>query len=1727
MSDSRDMLERNVSSLLETGGEAPRLSDAARSRIRDELLANHGKPEVMRTRTRRPVLAVLAGLAATAAVALILLRIFGHGGSGELALSDGSTYLTAPDGKVTVLGPRHVRVEGAALLDVAPGQGTFTVETERGTIEVLGTRFLVDGEHDRTTAAVVRGEVRLSSDGGNVVLHAGEQGVAEPGHVPVRGPAPRLSHLVSWAQEARRREEHTIEPLHHGSLFARDPGVRSHPPWGDEYPLPIKKLGVDIVVEDQVARVALDQTFHNDAAEDLEGVYRFAIPPDAALQRLAMYVDGKLEESAVVERMRARRIYEELVYRRVDPALLEWAGTGRLSLRVYPLRAHQDKRLMIAYTQSLPKLYDDYTLSVPLPEVDQPVGELAVAMRIKGCASCEISSTSHQIEVTREGSDAVVRYARSADKLGDSFVVHVRDPRHATTVATHADGNDHYLLVRAPSHVGGAPREYRPRTWVLLDDVSASRSPMELRAQQDLIDAFLRELDEDDRVAIVAFDVEARDKLAATRVRDVDRRAVREALKGEGGVGATDFSVGLAAASKLLAGVAPDDAMVVYLGDGTITAGPRELDKLRAELAGKAHFVGVGVGDGPDTQTLDALAAATGGYATTIDLDDDLGWRAFDLVAALHTARVTGVSARLVDAQGALVPATLYLRSPQLADGEEIELVGKLAGTGTPASVELTGTRDGAPWQQTVALASPAHDGGYLPRLWAQRHIAARLLAKHEPVAMTPCAGEPCPTEEQLREQRDEQIRQEVVALGKRYFLLSRHTSLLVLENDEMYARYGVTKGAGDTWAPYHLPPTIPVVSLLAAHSKPADADDDAELVRQPLQVFYDQSAYAYPDTWGANERQTMLIDGVTRNPMPITLGLGDMGTIGNGAGGGGRGSMQTREQLGISSGPAPVSQGEAAVPAEKDNKSQDEANADHIGRREIDAEELRGGEGGAGKRGRFGGWAGRDLGGLGAGPLGLQHFAYLGDPAYDDLTGFVPALSVDAADLWRKELAHTGRAREQHSIDDAARELLARARRELPSGIYHWGDLEIAVDPARHIGWRRTTLDGLGETASFDGKTWTRRYAELGLDVTRQVSVDDLALALAYLPIWIADADHYAYWFDVTAHGNEITLASAGKVAFVLAFDDHARLVAVRDAHGASRLDVTWGASGPTAARVSGEPVSVGFTAESVTDAVAWAHGSSQPGVAVELPVRIPSYWQDRVQHEATGTPAWQQAMRQWMASLAAAQDRGRLLDAYQQLRAHGTVALGDVVLASSGIAAAASAGDVRKAVASLGDPPLASYLEASREYAGSPRPEQVKVTARDGLVGSLWAMRAAIADLETGHGKPALDAIASIDPHAPRLRLIAATAMSSRWDIADAARAWDTLAGTPYRNIALAQAAQALANRGDYNGAADRIAKLAAEYDVHALPARYDQPMWLFQSSRRGVAGWSLVWAMWRDRVLACDSFAHVVALVPLAAQRPEDLPRVLARAAELAGSDGERKLELARLALAYNQRAWAEQLLEPMIQSAPSRELYQLLAQLHLSSGDSARALTDLEKAQDAGASEQVDIATVRGELGQILTVARQLALQSSGAERTHAIERAMVWGQRWRAIDPGNTQIDATLGELLLAVGDSQGAWRQLSSTIERDPWSGSGYMTVADAFEREGKVGAALPFWQQAIVIDQTNPTPRLRKAQALIALGRTGEGDALLGEIVHQHWHDVWSNVVYQAQDLLARGKMR
>jgi len=166
-----------------------------------------------------------------------------------------------------------------------------------------------------------------------------------------------------------------------------------------------------------------------------------------------------------------------LVLRRVDPALLEWTGAGKVELRVYPVPAQQDKRIVLGYTQPLPRLYDDWTLDVPLPTLDQAVGAVHMHVRVKGCAACEIHSPSHQVDVSTDGADAIVSYDRTGEKTGDSLVLEVRDPSKAPRAVSKVDGAYQYLMVRAQPPMGASAQEHHAH-------LGARVQQGELRAQR-------------------------------------------------------------------------------------------------------------------------------------------------------------------------------------------------------------------------------------------------------------------------------------------------------------------------------------------------------------------------------------------------------------------------------------------------------------------------------------------------------------------------------------------------------------------------------------------------------------------------------------------------------------------------------------------------------------------------------------------------------------------------------------------------------------------------------------------------------------------------------------------------------------------------------------------------------------------------------------------------------------------------------------------------------------------------------------------------------------------------------------------------------------------------------------------------------------------------------------------------------------------------------------------
>ena len=116
-----------------------------------------------------------------------------------------------------------------------------------------------------------------------------------------------------------------------GFIVDRRPAV----PVGRSYE--IREVSIDARVRDQLAEVQVAQTFHNPGSVQIESEFLFPLPEDGAVQNFVLLVDGRELPGRLMNKDEARRIYEEIVRTKRNPALLEYMGRGLYRTSVFPI----------------------------------------------------------------------------------------------------------------------------------------------------------------------------------------------------------------------------------------------------------------------------------------------------------------------------------------------------------------------------------------------------------------------------------------------------------------------------------------------------------------------------------------------------------------------------------------------------------------------------------------------------------------------------------------------------------------------------------------------------------------------------------------------------------------------------------------------------------------------------------------------------------------------------------------------------------------------------------------------------------------------------------------------------------------------------------------------------------------------------------------------------------------------------------------------------------------------------------------------------------------------------------------------------------------------------------------------------------------------------------------------------------------------------------------------
>jgi hypothetical protein len=506
--------------------------------------------------------------------------------------------------------------------------------------------------------------------------------------------------------------------------------------------LELKKLDVRVRTEGDLAITEVEHVFHNPAdGRPREGTFRFPVPDGAMLTGLAMEIDGKLVEGEIVERDRARQIYDEVVDSMQDPALLEWEAGNWFKLRVFPIPAQGDKRVVIRYTAPLARTGHGYEYAYDLAIANASTGGAAPGAIGELSISVDGKQVAHETGAT--GLEIAVPVATPP--------VVLRETRKDATYTAVRVAPDASLLVAPPAATAGLD------VAIVFD---TSRSSLEGRKLADqLLQTALAELGPADRFVVLASDVAVTPSAAA--MQPVTADAIGKAQQFLAAIepdGASDLGAALTAARALHPGE------VIYIGDGIATWGeqkPAALAALADQIGAPIHAALIG--KGATTQLWGDLAGRTGGRAIMVRKADDAARFALIAGHAREVPRMVACHAEVVGDDAQVFPQ----QSTTLYQGDELVALIKTPPGKAPGSIILSGMVNGKQVRQSVALPAAVDRPGVAQRFGAD--LIARLEA-------------------------EDADRETIVAASRDYGVLSKYTSLLVLENDEAYARYRIER---------------------------------------------------------------------------------------------------------------------------------------------------------------------------------------------------------------------------------------------------------------------------------------------------------------------------------------------------------------------------------------------------------------------------------------------------------------------------------------------------------------------------------------------------------------------------------------------------------------------------------------------------------------------------------------------------------------------------------------------------------------------------------------------------------------------------------------------------------------------------------------------------------------------------------------------------------------------
>jgi len=568
----------------------------------------------------------------------------------------------------------------------------------------------------------------------------------------------------------------------------------SYSPTTRHGPIQITQVIAAVDILDQVATTTLEFHLFNPARTRQEAEVIMPVPDGAVVGGLTFEGPAKEPTARILREEEARRIYQQLVAKIKDPALLEFIGYNLIRSSVFPVEPGGTQKIRLTYENILEKDGNRIDYILPRSEMlDYRVPwKISCKIRSANPLSTVYSPSHNLIKNQITSNEMLVEVATDATSGVGAFRLSYLLGVDGVTASMlcypdlKVGGGYFLLLAGLPAQASAISETAIKREVTIVLDRSGSMSGEKIEQVRESALQIIAGLKTGEMFNIIIYNniVEMFSPEPVVKNRD-NERAARKYLESITATGGTNIHDALTEALRQKPST-KNLPIVLFLTDGLPTVGNTSEIAIR-QVAMKANpherrIFTLGVGFDVNVPLLEKIAEETRAKATFVlpseDVEVKVGKVFNSLVGpvlanpqlVVNSTRGGPVPGRIRD----LIPAKL----PDMFEGDQLVLLGQYIGE-EPVTFNLSGNYLGREraFAFNFDFDNATTRNSFVPRLWANSKIAELIDAIRQLGADNAVAAS---------DPRIKELVDDIIRLSTKFGILTEYTAFLAEEGSDL-----------------------------------------------------------------------------------------------------------------------------------------------------------------------------------------------------------------------------------------------------------------------------------------------------------------------------------------------------------------------------------------------------------------------------------------------------------------------------------------------------------------------------------------------------------------------------------------------------------------------------------------------------------------------------------------------------------------------------------------------------------------------------------------------------------------------------------------------------------------------------------------------------------------------------------------------------------------------------